>query len=349
METGARRERIFPVAPLGDAEEEQEPLAELAAYGDVPAAKQGVARQWLTLARAATLALPLAPVLATLSLLWSAGAALQPLPAASIALGAALVLLGANVLDEYLEFERASGSDWFAADDARFFAGHTLADSDVRPLSALRAGLGLLSLGALAGVPAMLAGGARVLALGAAGLFVAFLYSATSFALKRLPASELILALALGPGIACATIFAERRPLSLHDMLPGIALGLFTLSVVEALHLRDAAAAAAAGRWTLAAALRGWPARANYTFGMLGAFGIAAYLALVTTAEIGALAALLALPGASVALTGVLRAQSTAARHLAARQTLRAYTTFAILLVLGLLAGDVLVRWFGLS
>ena len=349
MDTGARRERILPIAASGDAEEAQEPLAELAAYGDAPAAQQSLARQWLSLARPATLALPLAPVLATLCLLWSAGTALKPLPAISIALAAVLVLMGANVLDEYLEFERASGSDWFAADDGRYFAGHALADSDIRPLSALRAGLGLLALGALAGVPAVVAGGGRVLALGAAGLLVAFQYSATSFALKRLPASELILALALGPGIACATIFAERRSVSLHDTLPGIALGLFTLSVVETLHLRDASAAAAAGRWTIAALLRGWPARALYTLGMLGAFAIVAYLALANTVALGALAALLALPSASVALTGVLRAQSASARHLAARQSLRAYTTFAILLMLGLLAGGMVTRVFGSS
>src|SRR5215472_224511 len=98
METGARRERILPIAAAADADEAQEPLAELAAYSDAPAAQRSFARQWLALARPATLALPLTPVFATLALLWSAGTALQTVPAISLALAAVLVLMGANVL-----------------------------------------------------------------------------------------------------------------------------------------------------------------------------------------------------------------------------------------------------------
>ena len=55
------------------------------------------------LARPATLVLPLAPALATLGLLWTVGMALSVAPAVSIGVAGVLVLLGANVLDEYLE------------------------------------------------------------------------------------------------------------------------------------------------------------------------------------------------------------------------------------------------------
>jgi 1,4-dihydroxy-2-naphthoate polyprenyltransferase len=301
-------------------------------------------RVWIRLVRPPLSLLGLAPTAATLALLWANGAHLLAVPAFFSIVAVALVLSGANLLDEYLEFERAERASAVAGVLGPGEAGALLAAAGIAPLRALRAGIGLLIAGTLAGIPLVMSGGGGVALLGIGGLGVAFLYSSTSFALKRLPGGEGIVFLALGPGIAAAVALAQRSRVSGQVLLTGCALGLLALALVEAVHLMSKERDERLGLRTLVSYLGMRGSRLLYILCVIGAFVLLALVALPKGAPHGALAVLLALPAALVALTGMLRARNTTALALIPRQTLRLYAFVALWLVVGLLASGVVAR-----
>ncbi len=285
---------------------------------------------WRTLARPQTLVLVAAPVAVTLALLVAHGDALLPLPAALTLLAVLLTQTGANMLDAYLEIERARHSSWLAGTVDH--AGHPHA-LGMQPLSVLRASIALIALGGCAGIPLILFGGWQLAALGVVGLLAAFLYSATSYAIKRLPAGELPIFFALGPGLTLATAFAQRQRPTLDVFLLGCALGLLATAVVELARLRNAALGRVGGgtgrlrvgRWLT-------------TLSIVGAYTCVLIAALTSVPAVGAIFAFFSLPMGLVALSGALSVRSAIVARLAARDALRAYLLFAGLLLLGILA-----------
>jgi 1,4-dihydroxy-2-naphthoate polyprenyltransferase len=325
------------------------------ALAESPAASDAAGRQshgklvsWLRLCRLPTLVLGVAPVLISLTLLWAHNTRLSPIPAICAPLAVALALAGGNMLDEHLELARSSGQSWFREPGGGYYAGNALEHSGIRPLLALRISLILLALSALVGIPVILAGGIPVIVLGIIGLTSAILYSATRFAFKRLPIGELILLLALGPGLVAATMLSQHARLSPESLLLGFALGLFAASLVEAAHLRDVEVDTRSGRRTLPVILGTRAAHLTYVVCI-----VAAYLLVLTAAPLkgdipGEAAVILALPATLMALTGTMRALSANVRNLAVVQTLRAYSAFAAWLAVGIVVWhlvELLVPW----
>jgi 1,4-dihydroxy-2-naphthoate polyprenyltransferase len=254
-----------------------------------------------------------------------------------------LVLAGASMLDEYLEFERSVHRRW-NNNGGSYYAENTLEGTGLEPLTVLRVSALLLLLGALIGLPLILAGGMPLLILGALGLVAAILYSATNFALKRLPAGELVIFLALGPGLAIATAFSQGDTPSLPLVELGLALGLFTVALVLAAHLRDQEADRTISRRTLVQVNGERIGYMLYTICLFGAYLLTISIALPENAARGAVLAIFSLPAALIAWTGVTRALSQQSHQLAVRHTLRAYTSFALWTLTGLLAAGLILR-----
>jgi 1,4-dihydroxy-2-naphthoate octaprenyltransferase len=300
--------------------------------------------RWFTLLRPQTLLFGAGPVVVVLSLLWAQGARLAVLPALSALLAATLVLAGAIMLDEYLDYER------FAVHGPVLRGVETpvtlLETTSITPLDALRASLALIVTGAVVGLPAVVAGGPLVLLLGMLGVATAFLYSATSYSLKRLPAGELVVALALGPGVVVVTLLSQHHRVNGADLLLGAALGLFALAQLEVTHLRDAAADRNARRMTLVVLLGERGGRLLCALCFLAAYLAAFLVALQPNIYRGALATLLSASAAVVPLTGALRARAIAARQLVVGQTFRAYAYFILGLALGFVAAGLFVRLY---
>jgi 1,4-dihydroxy-2-naphthoate octaprenyltransferase len=317
-----------PDPPTPDVLAEQSPRPSDAAG---PAASPIPGRPaWRTLARPQTLVLVAAPVAVTVALLVAHGDALLPLAAALTLLAALLTQTGANMLDAYLEIERARHSSWLAGTVDH--AGHPHA-LGMQPLSVLRASIALIALGGCAGIPLILFGGWQLAALGAVGLLTAFLYSATSYAIKRLPAGELPIFFALGPGLTLATAFAQRQRPTLDVLLLGCALGLLATAVVELARLRNAALGRVGGG---TGRLRA--GRLLTTLSIAGAYACVLVAALTSVPASGAIFAFFSLPIGLVAITGALSVRSAIVARLAARDALRAYYLFAGLLLLGIRA-----------
>lgn len=299
--------------------------------------RRGILTRWLLLCRLPTLVLGLAPVLLSLALLWAHDINLSLIPAICAPLAVSLALAGGNMLDEHLELKRSAGQSWLREPGGGYYAGNVLETSGIRPLAALRVSLVLLAMSALVGVPVVIAGGVPVIVLGILGLVCVVLYSATRFALKRLPTGEMLLLLALGPGPVAATILSQHAPLSLESLLLGFALGLFAVALVDAAHLRDLDIDVRAGRRTLPIVLGTRAAHVLLATCIAIAYVLVLVAALLKGDVPGMAAAILALPPTLIASTGVVRAQSANTRHLAVVQTIRAYIAFTVWLGMGIL------------
>lgn len=338
MDQGARADdphSLYDVRPSAAAQ----PIEPLEAAGYRPIIASATPhRGWLALCRPRTFPVALLPALITIALLAARGTPLRPLSALSILLAVALVLAGANMLDEYLDYMRALAHAGAGERmDSGYRMGNRLKNAGVRPLTALRLSIALLLIGALAGVPAARSGGTPLIMLGAVGLLAAFLYSSTTYALKRLPLGELALALAVGPGITTATALAQGQRLTVPVALLGAGFGLLTLALAQAAHLRGAEVDRAYGRRTLAVLAGARFARILYVACLLGGLALIVLIGLMRGGSPGFVAVLLALPAALLALTGVIRASAPNARDLAVRLTLRAYLWIGTLALLGLL------------
>lgn len=343
MEQSARADdphSLYDVRPTGAAYP-TEPIERTEASGYQPDASAASYRGWLALCRPRTLLVGLLPALATVALLAARGAPLRPLPALSTLLAVTLVLAGANMLDEYLEYMRTLariGTGERDIDvDVGYHAGNRLKNTSMRPLTALRLSIALLLVGAFAGLPAARAGGTPLVVLGAVGLLAAFLYSSTTYALKRQPAGELALALAIGPGVTAASALAQGQRLTAPIALLGAGFGLLTLALALAAHLRDAEVDRMHGRRTLAVLAGARVVRALFPVCLLGGLALIVLIGLMPSGAPGFVAALLALPATLLALTSVIRASATNARDLAVRLTVRAYLWIGVLGLLGLL------------
>jgi 1,4-dihydroxy-2-naphthoate octaprenyltransferase len=301
---------------------------------------------WLPLVRPAMLPVAVAPVSAALALLWARGVPIAPVPALSVLFAAIFVSAGASMLDAYHDHERFATLRHAPVLRGPEPPSSPLDEAGIRPLDAQRVGVALLGLGALCGVPAALAGGWLTLLLGLAGVAAAFLYAATPYALKRFPGGELIVALALGPGLVYAAVLSQRQRLTPADALLGLALGCFVLALIMVSHLRVAAARREWGRKTLVTFLGDRGGRALCVAALLAAYVFVVLVAVQPRFAHGALAALLSLPAALVPLTGVLRAQAPAAIRILAGQTLRAYVVFSAWLVAGFLLAGAAVRLY---
>src|SRR5579875_2248633 len=298
---------------------------------------------WVRLAHPSTLLLSTMPVLVALAALWARGGRFSWPLAACAFFGVGLAHAGANILDEYLEYARRVHTwNHFLDNDPN--SAPLLARVPVYHLDALRVSVVVLALGALAGVPLIISGGWRVAVIGVIGLLIAFFYSATNFALKRIPIGDLAVLLALGPGVLAATIFSQRATPTFPEWLLSVGLGCFALAVALVSHLRDPRADVANNYRTLVLLVGERATRVICGFAFFGAFAFTIAAALLPGAAHGVLLAVVALPYTLIALTGAARASSLTTRALAFRSAIRAYATYALALVIGLAATGVYFR-----
>jgi 1,4-dihydroxy-2-naphthoate octaprenyltransferase len=290
---------------------------------------------WLLVVRPHALLFAVAPVIVTFTALLAGRARVAWNLGVATVLAVGLAQAGCSALDAYLEYQRrtraiAAGETAVAATPSPLIA------RGIYPLEALRTGCVLLALGALAGIPLVLAGGPAVLALGVGGITLGLLYSMTPFALKLLPLGDVALFVALGPGIAALTVAAQRRPLTWSILLISLALSFYMLASVFAAHLRDTERLAALGRRTLASFLNDHQRRIACIFCVGAAYLLAALVALPVGRPHLALLAFLSVPAAALPLTGVWRAVLGEPQALVVRQLGRAYGRFAFWLAIGL-------------
>ncbi|MGE5335493.1 MAG: prenyltransferase, partial [Nitrososphaerota archaeon] len=298
---------------------------------------------WIRLVRPSALLLVLLPALTALALLWIRGATIQALPALSGIVSLLLVQAGASLLDVFLEYARRLRLPESERHD-QLTARALLGRSPVYPIHVLRVSILLLALGICAGIPLITAGGWPVMLLGIAGLAVAFLFSATTFMLKQFSLADLIIGLALGPGVVIGMMLAQHHTPTSKDLLFAGALGLLAMLPAEGAHLRDADVDRRLGRHTFVTMLGDGVGKAIYVLTLLAALTLLALAALPLGAPHGALLGFFALPAYSIPVSGLLRARPGHARGQIIGQELRAYALFTFWFLLGLVINAILLN-----
>lgn len=347
MDDGTMARPFVHDSPAVNQAEDAESIASMSNSGSLlPTVAASRTVTWVRLIRPSALLLVVVPALTALALLWLRGASILALPALAGIISLVLVQAGASLLDVYLEYTRRVHLPEPKRRD-QLTARALLARSHIQPMSVLRLSILLLALGALVGIPLIITGGWPVVLLGVAGLAVAFLFSATSFALKRFSLADFIIALALGPGIVAVMILAQRHTPRLSDMLFAGTLGLLAMLPALGAHLRDAQEDALLGRKTLVTTLGDGIGRAIYLFCLVAAMTLLGFAALPPGAPHGALLAFFALPSFSIPVSGALLAGPGYAREQVVLQEMRAYTIFAFWLLFGLAINALLVSGLG--
>ncbi|HEX5441913.1 MAG TPA: prenyltransferase [Ktedonobacterales bacterium] len=301
---------------------------------------------WIRLIRPSALLLVLVPALTALALLWLRGVTLLALPALMGIVSLALVQAGASLLDVYLEYARRAHLPETERHD-HLTARALLARSAINPLSVLRLSILLIVVGGLAGIPLIISGGWPVALLGIAGVAIAFLFSATAFALKRFPLADIVVGLALGPGLVTGMMLAQRHMPTGRDLLFAGALGFLAMLPAAGAHLRDAQQDALLGRKTLVTVLGDGLGRTIYLVWLLAGMALLALAALPHGAPHGALLGFLALPSFSIPVSGALVAKPGYARAQVVLQERRAYAVFAFWFLLGLAINAILISGLG--
>ena len=297
--------------------------------------------EWLALwwngLRPAYLLLSLLPVILGSTLAWTQGISTRT-PRGTfhvlrflVTLAAVLLLqIGAQLINDYYDYLRGIDTS------NSFGPGELIQQGLIKPARVLFFGLGALGLGALFGAFVALSSDWLVLVFGLIGLFAAYFYSGTPWALSSHALGELVSFFIFGPLLTLAAYLVQTGHVNSIVFVYSISLGLLATAFIHLNNMRDAESDAQAGKYTLASLL-GWRlSRTLYLLLLLGAYIPVVTLALPHHAPHLLLLVLWTLPGLIVVITGVLRTYTPASLHVAMYQTLALETFFTLLLMVAL-------------
>ncbi len=289
-----------------------------------------------TLVRPALLPLAAPPILCAIALLFAQGASIHWLIAILTLLASLLALAGIGALitgrrrgDAPAEWSPLRPAVATHAEDQR-------AEATARQTFATRLGVALFVLAALCALPIALAGAIPAALVGALGVAAVALYAVDAVRQRIAPLDEIIAPLCLGPGLVSLTIVAQGQRMTGNDWLVAAAIGCMALALIEGRRLRPTGAEAVGARRTLAALLGLRGALLLTGAALAAGFICALGLAIPASGLPGALASLIALPGALVGLSGLAIGQYAPARRVAANQLARAYLWFGLALAGGM-------------
>ncbi|MEZ5727051.1 MAG: prenyltransferase [Burkholderiaceae bacterium] len=184
---------------------------------------------------------------------------------------AALVHLGANVVNDY--FDARNGSDAINTERVAPFTGgsRVLQDGDFAPESVRAIGAGLLAVGAIGGLWLATRVGVALVPVGVAGVALAWAYSAPPLALMSRGLGELGIALAWGLVVIGAAITLHPASLATtYWVAPGYAATVAAILFINT--FPDRHADSIAGKRTLVVRLGPGSARAVYPLILLLAY-----------------------------------------------------------------------------
>jgi 1,4-dihydroxy-2-naphthoate octaprenyltransferase len=288
---------------------------------------------WIQALRLYSLSASIIPVALGVALAWPqrdrAGELLW-LPAL---VGAVLLHLGTNLLNDVGDFE--SGVDRLGVSEG----SGVLTRGLLAPGQLSRTAYLLFALGALCGLPVAILRGWPLVALGAVGLLGGWGYTAGP-RYKYLGLGDVCVFALMGPLMALGGALAVAGRLEPQVALAAIPVGLLVVAILHANNLRDLEADAEAGIHTIA---RGLGLRGSLLYFALLLFGAEVSLVILWRSgllPIGALAGLITLPIGLKLLRVAARAASPAARRAAnlVEETAKLHLLFGLLVVVGTVA-----------
>jgi 1,4-dihydroxy-2-naphthoate octaprenyltransferase len=253
-----------------------------------------------------------------------------------LGLGAAVLLqAGTNLVNDYF--------DWRSGADAVGPSGRILRERLLSPTQVRNAGLAALAIGSLAGLVIVARVGWPILLLGLVGVILAYAYTAPPLKLAYRGLGEVVVFLAMGPGMVLGAYFIHGVTQGLAAPLAAsLSVGCLVAGTLQVNNIRDIDLDRASGKRTLATRLGRARARTEYDVLLAGA-----YVALVGAVALQLLPwpALLALASLPLGVRLRTLVHSESDPHVLAPGVPRAaalHLRFGLLLALGILIGAVL-------
>ena len=253
---------------------------------------------WVQGARPRTLGAAVAPVLVGTAV----GAryeSISPVRAGLCLVVALGLQVGVNYANDYSDGRRGI--------DARRLGPRRLTASGLVPAEAVRrAAIAAMALAAAAGIALAVMVDLRLVAVGAAAVIAAALYSGGPRPYASLGLGEIMVLVFFGFVATCGSAYVQLRRVPALAVVASVPVGLLACAILLANNLRDVASDASAGKRTLAVRLGAARGRRLFQASVAGAFVSVALLGLWVP---GALLALLAAP---LALPPLRRARADA-------------------------------------
>ena len=210
-----------------------------------PATLQNKWQIWLLASRPKTLPAAISPVLVGTALAWSDGL-FSPAPALAAAAGALLLQILSNFANDY--FDHKKGADTRdRVGPTRVMAAGLLSARDMGVGMAAVAGLAVL-----VGIYLIVVGGWPILAVGAASLLAALLYTGGPFPFGYHGLGDLFVFVFFGLVAVCGTYFVQAGGISAEILLAAAPVGMLITAILVVNNLRDIATDVRAGKRTLA-------------------------------------------------------------------------------------------------
>lgn len=294
------------------------------------AVRPGPVAVWWAAIRPATLWAGAVPVIVGTALAVAEGHRAWAAAAAAM-LGALLIQIGTNLVNDYSDFHKGADTD------DRLGPARATAKGWLTPRQ-VAGGAALSLIGAAAiGAYITLIGGWPMLALGLVSIACAVAYTAGPFPLAYLGLGDVFVLAFFGVGATAGTYYLQAGAVSPGAVLAGLAVGALATAILVVNNLRDRHTDARAGKRTTAVRFGERFARGQYIALVLAAYGLVVAAVLTRTAGPGWLLALASVP---LALREVraLRTVDGAALNPHLGATARLELIFGLLLSAGVIA-----------
>jgi len=292
-----------------------------------PPASMSKPAAWILAARPRTLVAAVVPVAVGTALAARAGKA-QALPALAALLGAVLIQIGTNFVNDYYDFKK--GADAERVGEARVSSQGLIAPGQVIAAAGL---MGLLATGV--GLYLASVGGWPIVAIGVASLLAGYAYTGGPYPLGYHGLGDVFVFVFFGLVAVGGTYFVQAGAVTVPVMLAAAAVGALGTNIIVVNNLRDVDTDVKVNKRTLAVRFGVRFTRAEYVALLALAVAVPPLLLALHQARAWVLLAWLALPLARAPLGLVLRERGRPLdRGLAL--TARLQAAFGLLLALGL-------------
>jgi 1,4-dihydroxy-2-naphthoate octaprenyltransferase len=289
-------------------------------------------RAWWSAARPRTLSVSVAPVLVGTAVAHAHGAA-RALPAFAALLGAVLIQIGTNLVNDLFDAQKGADAEDRIGPPRAVQMGW-LSPAQVKTGAAFvfgaAAGVGLYLI-SVAGWPVAL--------IGALSIAAAIAYTGGPWPLAYCGLGDVAVFLFFGFVAVCGTCYVQMLSLPGDAFAASTAIGALATAVLVVNNLRDVDTDRRAGKRTLAVRWGRGGARAEYAALLLGAYGVPLALWIGASAGAAVLLPLATLPRAARLLHIAWTREDGASLNAALESTARLSLLFALLFAAGLLLG----------
>ncbi|MFZ4813722.1 MAG: 1,4-dihydroxy-2-naphthoate octaprenyltransferase [Phototrophicaceae bacterium] len=283
---------------------------------------------WYSAARPRTLTATYAPLGMAAAIALQQGI-FNPLHYALAFIGALLLQIGANFVNEYADFKRG-------ADELKVAGqGMTIKNQVLTPNQVLWGAILTVAGGVLIGLFLLTQTGLPLLWIGLGGVFVVITYTAGPFPLAYNGLGEVAVGIFMGPIMVLGAYYVTTEQLSWLPVMAALPISLTVAAILHANNLRDMDADRAVNKRTLALLLGRQNAIVEYIVLVGGAYVALVALVIGRIIPPTSLIALITLPEA-LALIRIFRTETDPVTlHPAQGRTARLHGRFGLLIVAG--------------